>query len=155
MDGYSRKIGMNEGPSMNLEEIEEWSCEMDAGERVGHWLQDDSFTNVLANQGLLNITKIDYQSVKRTFTIKELCSLALFDLCAEHSIRCDVHKAYLKVMNSTEGSESKAWDPRTTQKIVDKITGIQPVIYDCCINSCMCFTGKYIALQVCMICNKP
>jgi len=50
MDDHSREIGMNEGPSMNSEEIEEWSCEMDAGERVGHWLQDGSFTNVLANQ---------------------------------------------------------------------------------------------------------
>ena len=82
--------------------------------------------------------------------VEELRNLALFDLAVEHSVTRDAQKVYIEVINSMKmGSrKQKAWDSRTTQKLVDELTNIKPILYDCCVNSCMCFVGKYATLQV-------
>ena len=137
------------------EEVEQWNLEMDIAERVGRWLQGNITTKLPPSSHSSDIAGIDYRAAKRKFNIKELHSLALFDLCAEHSITRDAHRAYLEVINSSETiQKTKTWDPRTTQKLVSKMTQIEAIAYDCCINSCMCFTGKYATLQVCKICSK-
>ena len=35
------------------------------------------------------------------------------------------------------------------------LTEIEPVLYDCCINSCLCYTGKYKHDQSCRFCGEP
>jgi hypothetical protein len=35
------------------------------------------------------------------------------------------------------------------------LTEIEPVLYDCCINSCLCYTGKYKYNQICRFCGEP
>src|ERR1700691_3610602 len=35
------------------------------------------------------------------------------------------------------------------------LTEIEPVLYDCCINSCLCYTGKYKHYSRCRFCNEP
>ena len=35
------------------------------------------------------------------------------------------------------------------------LTEIEPVRYNCCINSCMCYTGKYKHDVRCRFCNEP
>ena len=35
------------------------------------------------------------------------------------------------------------------------LTEVEPVLYDCCINSCMCYTGKYKHYSRCRFCNEP
>lgn len=35
------------------------------------------------------------------------------------------------------------------------LTEIEPVLYDCCINSCLCYTGKYKHDQSCHFCGEP
>lgn len=35
------------------------------------------------------------------------------------------------------------------------LTEIEPVLYDCCINCCMCYTGKYKHDRSCRFCNEP
>ncbi|TFK45218.1 hypothetical protein OE88DRAFT_1640219, partial [Heliocybe sulcata] len=34
------------------------------------------------------------------------------------------------------------------------LTGIEPEWYDCCINSCICYTGKYSVLDTCHYCHE-
>ncbi|KAJ7721633.1 hypothetical protein B0H16DRAFT_1274334, partial [Mycena metata] len=34
------------------------------------------------------------------------------------------------------------------------LSGVKPVKYDCCIKSCMCYAGKYAALQRCPFCHE-
>jgi hypothetical protein len=142
-----------------MEEIQEWNLDINVSERVGRWLEDNT-TTPLSNGNHTSwkssdTAGIDYKNPKQELGIKELQSLALFDLSTEYSVTRDAHKAYLDIINSTETKGKKAWDSRTTQAFVDSITHIKSVAYDCCINSCMCFTGKYAALQVCKYCNKP
>jgi hypothetical protein len=38
---------------------------------------------------------------------------------------------------------------------MSKLSGIQPVKYDCCKNSCMCFAGPFANLDECLECNAP
>lgn len=35
------------------------------------------------------------------------------------------------------------------------LTEVGPVLYDCCINSCMCYTGKYKHDSSCRFCGEP
>ncbi|KDQ10980.1 hypothetical protein BOTBODRAFT_80503, partial [Botryobasidium botryosum FD-172 SS1] len=43
------------------------------------------------------------------------------------------------------------------QTQMSRLSGVEPVYYDCCINSCLCFTGQYEKLAHCPFedCNKP
>ena len=35
------------------------------------------------------------------------------------------------------------------------LTGIEPVIYHCCFNSCLAFTGRFIHHETCIVCKEP
>ncbi|KAG0704213.1 hypothetical protein DFH29DRAFT_802143 [Suillus ampliporus] len=35
------------------------------------------------------------------------------------------------------------------------LSGVKPSYYDCCINSCMAYTNKYLHHQYCEYCNEP
>src|SRR6202035_830230 len=35
------------------------------------------------------------------------------------------------------------------------LSGVEPVNYDCCVNSCMAYTGKYQHREDCPFCNEP
>ncbi|KAJ7728044.1 hypothetical protein B0H16DRAFT_1734811 [Mycena metata] len=41
------------------------------------------------------------------------------------------------------------------QRQMSFLSGVKPVKYDCCIGSCMCYTGNYAALQRCPFCHEP
>ena len=36
-----------------------------------------------------------------------------------------------------------------------QLSGLKPVAYDCCVNSCCCFTGSYDSDESCKFCNEP
>jgi len=38
---------------------------------------------------------------------------------------------------------------------VEMITGVVPLIYDMCINTCAAFTGPFSSLQACLLCSEP
>lgn len=40
------------------------------------------------------------------------------------------------------------------QRRMSFLSGVKPVKYDCCINSCMCYTGHYKSLQRCPYCHE-
>lgn len=35
------------------------------------------------------------------------------------------------------------------------LSGLKPRLYDCCIQSCVCFAGPFASLEACPECNKP
>ncbi|KAJ7291982.1 hypothetical protein C8J57DRAFT_1008944, partial [Mycena rebaudengoi] len=40
------------------------------------------------------------------------------------------------------------------QKRIAFLSGVKQVKYDCCVNSCMCYTGHYGTLQRCPFCHE-
>jgi hypothetical protein len=46
---------------------------------------------------------------------------------------------------------------KATQTRIGRISGQQPRLYDCCINSCMCYVGQYADLDCCPFpsCQEP
>jgi hypothetical protein len=40
------------------------------------------------------------------------------------------------------------------KKYLKEITGLNPVFYHMCENSCICYTGKYESYKICPICNS-
>jgi hypothetical protein len=54
-----------------------------------------------------------------------------------------------------EVSGSRSW--KATQERVGKISALHPKLYDCCVNSCVCYTGEYADLRQCPIrdCQEP
>src|SRR3954469_18273193 len=40
------------------------------------------------------------------------------------------------------------------KKYLKEITGLIPVFYDICENSCICYTGQYVSCRICLICNS-
>ncbi|KAK6995578.1 hypothetical protein R3P38DRAFT_2416634, partial [Favolaschia claudopus] len=41
------------------------------------------------------------------------------------------------------------------QTQISFLSGVVPVKYDCCVDSCCCFTGPYADLDECPYCEKP
>ena len=41
------------------------------------------------------------------------------------------------------------------QAKLEKLTGIKPVWYHCCKNSCMAYTGEFSDLEACLECSTP
>src|SRR6202030_1090431 len=44
---------------------------------------------------------------------------------------------------------------KETRSRVVFISGLDPVIYDCCPNSCCCFVGPHASLTGCPYCDTP
>jgi hypothetical protein len=49
-------------------------------------------------------------------------------------------------------SETPTWKAAQTQLL--KISGLAPILYDCCINSCCCFAGPHVNRTMCPYCNE-
>jgi len=40
-------------------------------------------------------------------------------------------------------------------QILEQASVLHAEVYDCCINSCMCYTGEFTELTNCLICGEP
>ncbi|KAJ7760572.1 hypothetical protein B0H16DRAFT_1312851, partial [Mycena metata] len=38
---------------------------------------------------------------------------------------------------------------------INFLAGFKPQIYDCCVNSCLCFVGPHKDLKACIYCKEP
>ena len=38
---------------------------------------------------------------------------------------------------------------------VSALSGEEPIAFDCCVNSCCCYTGSYANIETCPFCNEP
>jgi hypothetical protein len=47
------------------------------------------------------------------------------------------------------------WSWKATQKHIGRMSELKPQIYNCCINSCICYAGlRYTNLHVCLFCKE-
>ncbi|KAI0749181.1 hypothetical protein C8Q80DRAFT_1100695, partial [Daedaleopsis nitida] len=59
---------------------------------------------------------------------------------------------FAKLQFAFPESHVETW--KCIQSRVAQLSGIQPVLYDCCPNSCMCFVGPHATLSTCTHCNE-
>src|SRR5436305_8440188 len=149
--GSDDEYGLYDEPAE--EDIRRWNLEEDRDERISHWIEGAQGVSPQLQYQTRN--DFNYKQPKRVLSFKELRSLALFDTFVEYSVTRDTHKAYIDIMNASEsGRDRKAWDSRTTQNFINNLINMEPEVYDCCIESCMCYMSKYASLQACIICQK-
>lgn len=60
-------------------------------------------------------------------------------------------KAFNKLPYAFPSANVKSF--KRTEHRVQRLSGFQPVLYDCCINSCVCFTGPYEKFTQCPVCS--
>jgi hypothetical protein len=65
--------------------------------------------------------------------------------------------AYRDLRHLRPGSMDGMRSWKATQAQVGRISGLKPQLYDCCINSCMCYVGQYADLDCCPFssCKEP
>lgn len=61
-------------------------------------------------------------------------------------------RAYEDIPRGFPRSGARSW--KLTYAHVAALSGIKPVLYDCCIDSCVCFTGPHSDLEACPYCHK-
>ncbi|KDQ12314.1 hypothetical protein BOTBODRAFT_112976, partial [Botryobasidium botryosum FD-172 SS1] len=73
-----------------------------------------------------------------------------------HNFKTDVHlgtRAYAKLRHAFKELSNL----NSTQRLRTRIaflSGVKPTPYDCCINSCCCFTGSYKTHDTCPFCGE-
>ena len=53
------------------------------------------------------------------------------------------------------GTESMLPQAKAAARSLEEITGIHHERYSCCVNSCLVFTGAYVDLTACPLCDEP
>ncbi|TFK82781.1 hypothetical protein K466DRAFT_499669, partial [Polyporus arcularius HHB13444] len=61
-------------------------------------------------------------------------------------------KAFEKLSYALPDAHISTW--KKIQARVAQLLGIQPELYDCCANSCICFVGPHAALTTCPHCKE-
>ena len=41
------------------------------------------------------------------------------------------------------------------KRLVASLTGIEPLVHDMCVNSCLAYTGPFLDLDACPLCSEP
>jgi hypothetical protein len=73
-----------------------------------------------------------------------------------HNFKVEVNlgaKSYLK-LHLAFSQLSDLLSLQQLQTRIAFLSGIKPVIYHCCKNSCCCFTGPFKSLETCPFCNE-
>lgn len=63
-------------------------------------------------------------------------------------------KAYKGVQQLTKGYMAIGSE-YAAGRILERASGLSFQIYDCCVNSCICFTGEFDLLTICPLCEEP
>ena len=63
-------------------------------------------------------------------------------------------KAYKGVQKLTQG-HMEIGSEYVAGEILKHASGLRFQIYDCCTNSCICFTGEFESLTICPLCKEP
>ena len=62
-------------------------------------------------------------------------------------------KSYQGIQNLTQGHMLISSE-YVGSKILECAAGFSSQAYDCCANSCVCFTGQFKELLICPLCNE-
>lgn len=44
---------------------------------------------------------------------------------------------------------------KSTKAQAQSLSGFKPDVYDCCINSCLCYIGPHMKVTTCIYCKEP
>ena len=102
------------------------------------------------------------KAIDQELTISELVSLAFLELGMSYTKIprramakiCTLVNTVSKTIAGQDGTPPKVFDKRTTIRRLRHRTGIQMRRFDCCCDSCMCFTGQHGDLTHCLICKQ-
>lgn len=89
-------------------------------------------------------------SGSRTLSKEELAPLRHFAYKVEHNL---TERAFNDLPIAFPGNDIGSW--KVTSGHVQRLSGFQPVRYDCCPDSCVCYTGPYEKKHECPVCGKP
>ena len=71
-----------------------------------------------------------------------------------YKVKMDLtEKAFDALPTVFRREEISSW--KVTSRRVRDLSGLSPVRYDCCPNSCICYTGSYEKLKECCQCGAP
>ena len=84
---------------------------------------------------------------KEPITIRQLISLALYQIKTRGNIARATHQRYVDIVSCAMPT-TKPHDIRTVQALIQRTTGIGHVLYDRCVNNCVCY-AKYPTLDTC------
>lgn len=115
---------------------------------------DDNITNEEDDENIINeedddMSNEDMMQTDNTTPDKEIIEgLKLLYLKSLHNFTESAYNDIMKVFTTNDLSLYKV------KKYLIKVTGLVPVFYDMCENSCICYTGQYEFYQSCPTCNS-
>ncbi|KAI0795169.1 hypothetical protein BC629DRAFT_1250557, partial [Irpex lacteus] len=78
-----------------------------------------------------------------------------FDYLRPFALKVDTHmpgETFAKLEYAFPSSNVPSW--KVCQQRVADLSGFEPQVYDCCINSCCCFAGVHAASTECLYCKS-
>ena len=90
-----------------------------------------------------------HQSGSRTLSEDELALLRLFAFKVKHNL---TEAAFNDLPIAFPGNDISSW--QVTSRHIQCLSGFKPVRYDCCPDSCVCYTGPYEKYDACPVCGK-
>lgn len=74
------------------------------------------------------------------------------------NFKVDTHlgdNAYLKLPHGFRRLRDSISSVDVLQRRISQLSGVRPRQYDCCVNSCCCYTRQFAKLQYCPFCREP
>lgn len=70
-------------------------------------------------------------------------------------VRSQLTKEQYPMIQETWPEISQFYSEHVLRSKAQALAGVEPLRFDCCVNSCVCFTGHYASLEKCPRCNQP
>jgi hypothetical protein len=151
---------------------DEWEEEPDQGRDTSVWFKPDVWSEAEGDdeddkvcgmhdedtsltQGeyasQLNVERDLHDLGSKVLTVAEKDSIKAMALKIGNQL---TRKAFQGVQKLTHG-HMKIGSEYVAGRILECASGVRFQIYDCCVNSCVCFTGEFESLTACPLCKEP
>lgn len=98
-------------------------------------------------------SSFDYRSKLLPLSAQEIRSFVIHDITVTHHVPREAAQSFASLH-----TDDPPFDPRTTKKRLESVTGLKEVLYDCCKEGCISYAlPKYASLTECPInsCRYP
>ena len=136
-------------PDVESDSTESASTQSDAKEEA-HWLQDERLHLAEEARSLEKHRELDDLG-SRIFSHQEKDNLKAAAYKVSHHVTREAFEGLRQLTDSRMdiGSDFIAI------RVFEQASKLSPEVYDCCVNSCMCYTGEFAQLTICSICGEP
>ena len=132
-------------PDVELDSVESDSSESDAKEEA-HQPQDDRLHIAEETHSLEKHWELDDLG-SRIFSQHEIDNPKAAAYKVSHHI---TREAFEGLQQLTDSHMDIRSDFIATQ-VLEQVSKLSPEVYDCCVNSCMCYTGEFAQLTICSV----